>query len=324
LDPYAAHTIDIRGVGDYSAAKLLRDALDLAARDDVDEALQMCSEAAELAPGYHEVARVEAYLHELSANFGEAFEAYSRAKDLAPDDSHVAYFFGNFLIGSGFDPPNGIRELQRAATLDPDSSHLHLTIANAFARISEFRQAMDAAAYAIAACREGGEEQKHSLYQLWRTCALRVRELAVHQDWAEIAENAEFALTTSPERDDVFELATLDLMLWVEDLMKPGASKASDDFIARRIASLVRQVASRRVAADSSHTARRVGAVENLVEKRGFGFLRSGADRFFFHARSLWDREKFETVVVGSVLVFTPGPAQTSGKPEATSVHWVW
>lgn len=94
--PYEPETIDVRGVGDYSAARRLREAVELGLKGRYDEALELCREAAELAPGYHEAARIEALIHERSMNYGEAYEAYSRAKDLAPKDSHVAYFFGIF------------------------------------------------------------------------------------------------------------------------------------------------------------------------------------------------------------------------------------
>jgi LuxR family glucitol operon transcriptional activator len=178
LDPYAPDTIDVRGVGYYSVAKLLRDAIELGSQAKFDEALQLCSEAAELAPGYHEVARVEAFLHESSANFGEAFESYSRAKDLAPEDPYVAFSFGNFLVNSGFDPAHGIRELQRAAKLDPDTSRLHVVIAHAFAKTQDYRQAMYAAAYAVAASGEGSEDRKDNLFCLWQNCAFGIQELA--------------------------------------------------------------------------------------------------------------------------------------------------
>ncbi|GAT08442.1 hypothetical protein H7I77_21855 [Mycolicibacterium novocastrense] len=324
LDPYAVETIDVRGVGDYSAAKLLRDALDLAMRGKVDDGLQLLAEAVELAPGYHEVARVEAYLHEVSTNFPEAFEGYSRAKDLAPNDPYVAYFFGRFLIDSGFDPSQGIRELQRAATLDPESSHLHMSIAMAFLNMSKLREALDAASYAVGAARPGGEDQRNSIYLLWQACALSIRSLSAQTDWGGVAEVVEAALNVSESvQNEVFEIATLDLLLWCEGMLTEAHHEASDEFIAKKISVSLRKLQFRRLSVDSDHSARVVGCVKLLVPERGFGFVRCATEEYFLHANELWTREKFQQLAPGSVLVFTPGKKASSGKPPAESVHWV-
>lgn len=323
LDPYDVDTIDVRGVGDYSAAKQLREALDLNAEERYDEALRLCAEAAELAPGYHEAARIEAHIHESSTNFGEAFESYSRAKDLAPEDPHVAYFFGNFMIRSGFDPAQGLRELQRAAKLNPESSFLQLAISQAHLDLGDLRLALDASAYAIAASEPGSASHKDGLFFLWRASAFGAQAALANQNWDQLAEDVEFALATSAGAlESDYGLGTLDLMLWVEDMSATARAETPDNYIATRLRGLVGQINAKRRTVDASHLARRVGKVENLVE-RGFGFLTSKEGHYFFHARQLWDRREFDQLVPGSTLVFTPGSQPASGKPEATSVHWV-
>ncbi len=324
LQPYVAHTIDVRGVGDYSVAKLLREALDFAAEQDIDEALKLCAEATELAPGYHEAARIEAHIHELSANFGEAYESYSRAKDLAPEDSYVAYFFGQFMVESGFDSTFGIRELQRAAQLDPDAPTIHFAIANAFAKTGDLRQAMDAALYAVTTSKARLDDKRHGTYLLWVYCAPHIQSLVSQDNWPQIAEDVEFAMMIDDAiTNDSYEAATLDLMLWVQDIIAHGANTSSDNFIAKRLAALAARLRADRLSIDSAHSDRLLGTVKNLNEDRGFGFLKIDESEYFFHASELWDRAKFEELSVGSLLAFTPAPATKSGRPQALSIHWV-
>ncbi|MFD4183775.1 hypothetical protein, partial [Rhodococcus sp. NPDC058514] len=207
--------------------------------------------------------------------------------------------------------------------IDPNSSHLQLAIADAHLEVGDFRLAMDAAAYAVTAS-GASAGRRDSVYVLWRACALQIRELVSNQDWAKVAEDMEFALLSCADiHDDEFVTATLDLMLWVQDSSMAGALESSDNFIAKRIVGLVGQIRAKREDADSAHVDRRVGYVESLAADRGFGFLRSGESRFFFHARSLWDRRQFDDLVLNSVLVFTPGALPASGNPEASSVDWV-
>ena len=272
LNPFSPDTIDVRGVGDYSAAKHLREALDLADQGRFDDGLRLCAEAAELAPGYHEAARVEAHLHEMSTNFGEAFEAYSRAKDLAPENSYVAYSFGEFLIRSGFNPSYGLRELQRAANLEPTSALLQLAIADAHLNVGDLRSAMDAAAYAVGAV-SPTTDAINAAYVLWRASAFQVQSLSQDQNWAQAAEDIEFAFgATQDLGNDGFPIGTLDLILWIEDMARIGSAECAENYIAARLVALADQLRAVRLQADLEHEHRGIGTVEH-VDDRGFGFL---------------------------------------------------
>ncbi len=325
-NPYDPATIDIRGAGDYSAAKLLRDAVEYAMTDRVDKALQLCSEGSELAPGYHEVARVEAYVHELSANYWEASDSYSRARDLAPDDPYIAFAFGKFLVGSGFDPSRGIKELQRAAKLDPTSSDVQRAITAAFAKNSDYQQAMYAAAFAVKNQDENIDRKADNLFLLWQNCACAVAIAAQKKNWSGLAEDTESAwnacdgLPNSAYGED-----TLDLMLWVEEQLGPATdASAADTFIANRASALVAAIEKQRLKVNSGHSGRMIGTVKLIKEAGGYGFLKRQATDYFFHARELWEREWFESLQVGSVLAFTPDLSTPSqGRPAARNIHWL-
>jgi len=323
LNPYSPDTVDIRGVGDYSAAKLLREALDLAANAKFDDALRLCSEAAELAPGYHEAARVEARIHHLSTNFGEAFEAYSRARDLAPQDGYVAYEFGEFLVESGYNIRQGVRELQRAATLDTHSAAVRLAVAGAHISNGDPRSAMDASVYALQNAVAAGSEVQSAAFALWRSAAYTIQSTQGPDGGAEVAELVEAALdATSDLGADDFLPATLDLILWVEAMARQSAGNTLYAYIPRRSLALADQLQKRRLGVDVEHVGRRVGTVQNVVD-RGFGFLRDGEESFFFHARDMWTRD-FDRLTAGSILAFTPSSKpQREGKPQAVSLNWI-
>lgn len=322
-DPYAADTIDVRGVGDYSAARHLRDALDLAGKGKYDEALVLCNEAANLAPGYYEASRVEAYIHELSANFGEASEAYSVAKDMAPNNPYVAFAFGSFLVHSGFDPIGGIRELQRAAKLNPESSHLHLSISDAHFNSNDPRAAMDAAHYAVQAADPLTDAKRDSVFVFMRACAYTIRQASDARDWNQLAEDYEVLISVTASEDPRDLLSEgLDLMLWAEELASPGVTDSADNYIAERISTFVSRSKDTRRRYDPAHLERRIGWVESVTD-RGFGFIKHAGTRYFFHAKDCSDSRYFDDLNQGSLLAFMPAAAQGQQNPPAKEIYWV-
>jgi cold shock CspA family protein len=142
-------------------------------------------------------------------------------------------------------------------------------------------------------------------------------------DWGQIAEDGEVVLEvleTIDPRD--YTPDSLDLCLSVEDTLTHGSRESADDYIASKLASISSALTDSRRRADPAHLGRRVGRVESLVD-RGFGFLVSDRDRYFFHASSLSDRRHFDELTVGSRLAFRPGATPHEGKTPAVDVYWV-
>lgn len=229
-DPYSVSTIDIRGAGDYSAARLLRQALETAGGDAVDDGLRLCAEAADLAPGYHEAARVQGYLHEKAANFGEAYESYSLARDLAPENPYVAYFLGKFQLSSGFDPRRGLLELQRAAKLDPTSSFLQLEISEAHITSGSFRLAMEAAAFTLGESRQPTtDDEWFGAYWLFYACVLQLETVKSANDWATFTEDLEFAVSSSRSISIAsWSPQALDMVLLIQELSRTVRGEMTD------------------------------------------------------------------------------------------------
>jgi LuxR family transcriptional regulator, glucitol operon activator len=323
-NPYSAETIDIRGVGDYSAARRLREAVDLSIMERYDEALQLTREAAQLAPGYPEAARVEGLVHERSMNYGEAFEAYSRAKDLAPSDSHIAFFFGNFLVRSGFDPALGLAELQRAAALDTTSATIQLAIADAHLSLGDLKAAMEAAAYAIRNTRESSQEHSTAILKLLTSAYVAAELLVEADDWAAVAEDIEFAVEAIEHLSpDALNGDALDLCLILSELTERGKNESAENYIAEKNRELTARLTERRRRVDMDHLDRRLGRVQNIISSGGYGFISAKGGPYFFHSSSLRDRRVFDELVTGNKLVFTPGRQIPGKRQQAVDVFYV-
>lgn len=322
--PYSSETIDIRGVGDYSAARRLREAVELTTSDQYDEALQLCREAAELAPGYHEAARIEALVHERFMNFGEAYEAYSRARDLAPNDPHIAFFFGAFLINAGFDPREGLAELQRAASLDHNSTDIQLGIIDAHIAQGDFREAMEAASYALQNSSGGFSAIFQATFKLLSAAARSADSAARSNDWGGAAEAIEFVVDELQDlNNEALTKESLDLCLLLNTIASLGHQDSDDNFIADKMRELATKLTEQRRRCDPDHLRRRIGRIENLIQEGGYGFINSDGIQFFFHASDLWDRRAFDDLKRGSQLAFTPGSRIQGKKTPALEIFWL-
>lgn len=322
-NPYSAQTIDIRGVGDYSAARRLREAVDLSVMERYDEALQLTREAAQLAPGYPEAARVEGLVHEKSMNYGEAYEAYARARDLAPSDSHIAFFFGSFLVSSGFDPTAGLAELQRAVALDR-SPTIQLAIADAHLALGDLRAATEAAAYAIQSTRESSEKHSEAIFKLLVSGTAAAERSAWAGEWATMGEYIEFVVERIENvAPDALNDEALDLCLVLGDLAEQGKSESAENYIAEKNRQLSARLTERRRRVDMDHLHRRLGSVKTIVSSGGYGFIVAENEEYFFHSSSLRDRSAFDDLRVRDKLVFTPGEVASEKRPRALDVFRV-
>lgn len=322
LNPYSPETIDIRSAGDFHAAQSLRAALELAARRQFDEAIGQCQEAAELAPGYPEVYRIQGYIYESSLSFTEAYDAYDRAKDLADASAFVRYFFGRFLVTSGYNPNQGLTELQRAARLDPESREIKLAVAEAHIQVGNIDDALGVAA-AIIGESPAGEPQSYDALRVALGAVYKGGEIArANFDWARIAELVESLLgcllAVPLEGLSIYDLDTL---MQLGDVCALGASKSSDEYVARRCRGFADDLLSARREASPTHVNRKIGYVNYVNPEKGFAFAGANHEDFFIHASQLLHRELFDSLPHGAAVAFTPGEASQGQKAPALRVN---
>lgn len=323
LDPYSPETIDTRGVGDYSAARLLRQALDDFRDSNPQPSFDLVNEAARLAPGYHEAARVEARLHELMTNFSEAYDAYSKARDLAPQSSHVHYFLGNFLVNSGWDVGGGLRELQSASRLDPDSPAIISAICEAHWELGDYSSVYDAARFGV---KQLGNSQGHSREAIWwlfKGASERLKQTVRMQDWEA---SSDLLNETLAEVDalgaPVTDLECLDIALLLESIVNSDVVEVEDTYVLRSLQGFARRLHAWRIAQDSAHASRVIGTVTYISEK-GYGFATVGGNSAYIHAKEFEAPDTFDHLDVGNKVAFYFGDAARGDSPPAIQPCWV-
>ncbi|RZL74955.1 MAG: tetratricopeptide repeat protein [Rhodococcus sp. (in: high G+C Gram-positive bacteria)] len=324
-NPYSPETIDIRGAGDFHAAQSLRSALDLANRGRFDEAIALCQEAAELAPGYHEVQRIQGFIYEISLSYSEAFDAYDRARDLAEKSPFVRYFYGKFLVNSGYNPGLGLTELQRAARLDPDSSEVKIAVAEAHSQLGNFVDALEVANAVINGSSAGDSVCREAMSLAISVSVKGADRARGKSDWPKVAELVESTLaslgTVSKESLTVFDL---DKLMLLGEACLAGASGSGDDYVARRCRDFADELLGIRRHRSPSHIDRRIGHIKHMNIEKGFAFIISNGERYFLHASQLLQREFFDSLSANSLVAFTPGPAPNEGQnPRALSADWL-
>lgn len=323
-DPYSATTIETRHAGDYSAARCLRSALENAAAGRFEDAITLCHEAADLAPGYHEPRRVEGYINELSSNLAEAYSAYDSAVELAPDNPYLHYFFGKFLTSSNFNKRQGLQELQRAARLDPSAQGVRIAIAEAQLDNSAPMDAVAICSDVLKTVPSGSDLRFNALYFLLQGCLLASRTAKQKSDSAAIAEIAEQALT-SVNLVDVDDISRhhLDQLMVLESWAVDASNFGNEKFISLRCEQFSRQMLERRRQVDPSHLSRIFGSVK-AVGSSGYGFVATPGRDYFLHVYELSDPNDFERLTTGSLVAFLPGsPSAGQRNPPATQASWI-
>ena len=139
LSPYLVHC---RSRSDAVPAKHLSDALREMRGGNYDAAFEAVAKAKTLAPEFYEVARVEAWLFAHSGSISEAYDAYERAIELAPDAPHVRMFFGGFLLLSVQDVELAMPQFEKAHSLLPDYPDPKTELARCNLYLKQFNQAL--------------------------------------------------------------------------------------------------------------------------------------------------------------------------------------
>lgn len=322
-DPYSPQTIDTRGVGDYSAAKLLRQALEEFRDSNPQPSFDLVSEAARLAPGYHEAARVEGRLHELMMNFHEAYEAYSKARDLADQSSHVHYFFGTFLINSHLDINAGLRELQLALKLDQSSTAITAAICSAHAMLDDYDSVYEVAKFGLGQTETSQDYHREALWWLLKGACERLKVALSSGDWELSSDLLDGVLVEVDQlKESPIDTDCLDMAFLLETIATNDVFEIEDSYASRNMRNFARRLNTWRISKDKSHSERFIGEV-NFVSDKGFGFAHTGSGKVFFHAKDFSSPDTFDNLREGSKVAFYMGMEKRSGNPPAIAPYWV-
>ncbi len=210
LSPYLIHC---RDKSDAVPAKHLSDALRHQRLGDVDAAYESVDKARVLSPEFYEVARVEAWLYAQSGSVSEAQDAYERALELAPDEGHVSFFYGGFLLYSVNDVDLAMPHFERSHELLPGHPEPIMELARCYLYAKRYDEVVTLL---------DGVGDESALSERMRRKARDVR-MQVHQRWAE---------------DQILELAYIEALTSLEKLREVCSSiEFLDQRMRRRIQS---------------------------------------------------------------------------------------
>lgn len=123
--PLAPQTVVTEAEAQRPAALVLRQALLVSRRGDVEEALEMVSQAADMSPDYFENERVRGFIYSTAGDADRATVAYERALELASDAqrARVEFFYSGHLLRCASDPASALPLAEACdATLDSDET----------------------------------------------------------------------------------------------------------------------------------------------------------------------------------------------------------
>ncbi|MFJ1897179.1 NB-ARC domain-containing protein [Streptomyces sp. NPDC088115] len=320
--PYDPRTIDIKGPGDFSTARLLRDALRHHERGDVDGALLVCHEAQRLSPGYHESWRVEAFIQAGQRDVTAARAAYERAFELAPESPTLNYLYGAFLVDEAVDPVLGLERLQKAAVLAEVPPAVVNEIAWAHIQLQDFEAAVTSASHSITLkpdLHDGSIAMttgvRAGVYGAGRKVDGGELDSAVEciEAAVELVESGRVEMLVGEPVDRIVQLIDSGEMLM---------RRIDENFLLESLDALLSRLKDRLRAVDPDALGRRVGLVTNVRQDKKFGFVRSWGNDYFFHLSDLMNESDWAYLGSGVAVAFYPDEGGMKG-PRATALRWL-
>jgi len=324
--PYDSHTVNVRDSGDFSTARLLRDAITALERAEYDEALGFCREAQVLSPMYSESWRVEALVQAALPNVNAARTAFERAVELDPGSATLNFLFGTFLSEARVDVDGAVRYLRKAAQLDRDNPYFLGSLSWA---LLEAGHSDDAAATAarVVNLRAPDVHAAPSLIVGLRAHSFLLesavssghlyRALEGLEAASEIARSAWREILVDESIDRLVQLRSLASSL--QGLLEAG----EDEYRIAKTAEFVALFDAKIESTGIDTSNRRIGTIKTLVGEKGYGFigLEHGAD-YFFHIRNMASESEWPYLEAGARVAFTLNAADSRGL-RAVDVRWL-
>jgi len=314
-NPYSHRTLEIRGEGDFAVARQLIDAISLVRRNQVNDAEELIRNAKELAPGYHEVHRVEAYLRTQEGDYPGAISAYERARELEPDSVPLRYFYGTFLLRQGGDAEAGLMHLQYAARLQGGDPILQLEIARAHLSMQKYREARDVATDLEQ--RDVPRDVKRRAAEVLVSALVSLaHEAADRKDWAaaigwleELTPILQYSVTEPGES------ALHGRLDQARNLAGICQKRATGDYLSRKAIEILAELSSATAQYLQDYEVRAYGRIARMIPEKGFGFIREvgTSTEYFFHRNDLQQLRDWSRCTEGREISFHPQPEDPKG-----------
>ncbi|MFF3454296.1 NB-ARC domain-containing protein [Streptomyces sp. NPDC002730] len=320
--PYDPKTLDIHGPGDFSTARLLRDALRSYERGEFDSALVTCREAQRLSPGYHESWRVEAYIQTARRDTTAARAAYERAHELAPDSATLNYLYGTFLVDEAVDLSLGLQLLQRAAVLAEVPPVVVNQITWAHIQLGDYESAMSSVSHAIT-LRPDSYDGSVALTMGSRAAVYATRNRIDCLQFEAAVELIEAAVElVESARVEMLAEETGDRIIQLLDIGEGLIRKLDEEFLLTSLENLCARLKDRLRSISPHLINRRIGTVANMRQDKLFGFIRSWGQDYFFHLSDLLLDVEWPNLGAGACVAFAPDEQDLRG-PRAANLRWL-
>ncbi|MBB4944887.1 cold shock CspA family protein/tetratricopeptide (TPR) repeat protein [Kitasatospora gansuensis] len=304
---YDEKSLDVRDAKDFSVAAKLLDSLSLIYRGEHGTALQVISDAQELAPDYHECYRLEAMARAASHNLHGANTAYEKALELNSSSSTLNWFYARFLIREFGQPQEGLRYLQKAVALDPASTVLKLEIAKVHHQLANSEAAREACVALLRIPETPLEIKSRALEIYVKSATLSAGKMYGVGDYGGCLELLEYLQETLGGLQGVAaDNLVRDRISYGMSLARGVRIKTADKYLARS-ATMINIALSQWLGVGFNEAVdRSYGSVKAMQAERGFGFLRptDGGPDIFFHATDFRPTEEFSLVREGSELSY--------------------
>ncbi|WP_369203097.1 NB-ARC domain-containing protein [Streptomyces sp. PU-14G] len=320
--PYDPRTIDVQGPGDFSVARILREALREYDRGEYDTALVTCREAQRLAPVYHESWRIEALVHVGRRDTIAARAAYERAIELAPESSTLNYLFGAFLVDEGIDAQEGLECLQKAALITEVPTSVILQIAWAHIQLSDFDSAITSASHAIS-LKPSVSDGSIALTMGFRAAVYGAQRYISAASFEKAAEILEAGVELAENsRIEMLEGEAADRLIQLSEMCENLGDRVDENYLAVNFDNFATRMRDRVRSVDPELLNRRIGSVKNKFLDRLFGFVRAWDSEYFFHLSNLCSQNDWAYLEEGALVAFDPVTDDPRGK-RAGRLRWL-
>jgi LuxR family transcriptional regulator, glucitol operon activator len=314
-NPFDPATVEVRGVGDFHVAKVLRDAIRLAYDGLFDKALLECKEAQLLSPTYHEAWRVEALVQVLRGDHSAALTAFERASEVSPESVTLAYFHGSYLLNTVGQAAAALPILQRAAKGSQTNPTVLLEIAQAHLFLRNFGDCISTARHVLTKKVLSAIDSDSALTLAARAGTLGARSLLTSGNELAGLELIESVMSVCGSASVGPHSEVLDRFLQLESLCLDLSRIGSERFVRSKASDFASTLRTRVLSINSAYATRCEGRVASVNREKGYGFVNGGAPRVahFFHVRDLIVSSDWSSLLAGANVMLTPNPTHSRG-----------
>jgi LuxR family glucitol operon transcriptional activator len=309
-NPYSMRTIHVRSPSDYIVAKYLTDSMSAVNSQEYEKAEQLVLEAKRLAPEFHEVHRVEAFLRIAQDNFTAAATCYEGAVDIEPNSAALHLWYGGFLLRYLDDSEGALREFAKAAELDEGAIEIQSELARAYLHCGDFDSAESTMRKLLKRVIPSERLQRmvfDSMLQLYQRKAERSAGVGDYMQAIDTLGALKNSFEGIPEK--FRDLKMLQKLLRAKTVARGCTRNVSDASYKRRAAELETWFISQvnREGADQPNMEDLHGQIRRWYPDKRFGFIMGPrGQEYFFHLSSVISPHHLEDIHEGDRVTFNP------------------